>query len=117
MNTQLSLADQFAYFLAEKNVKNVYELSGGMIAFLTDAIYRHGKTQIINTRNEQAAGFAAEASTRVSGIPSVAMGTSGPGATNLITAIGSSYFDSSPVLFITGQVHTLELRTRRPFEL
>jgi len=111
MNTQLSLADQFAYFLAEKNVKNVYELSGGMIAFLTDAIYRHGKTQIINTRNEQAAGFAAEASTRVSGIPSVAMGTSGPGATNLITAIGSSYFDSSPVLFITGQVHTLELRS------
>ena len=81
-----------------------------MIAFLTDAIHRHGATNIVNTRNEQAAGFAAEGSARVSGIPSVAMGTSGPGATNLITAIGSSYFDSTPVLFITGQVHTSEIR-------
>jgi len=104
------VADHLAIFLAEKNVKNVYELSGGMIAFLTDAIYRHGVTNIVNTRSEQAAGFAAEGSARVSGIPSVAMGTSGPGATNLITAIGSSYFDSTPVLFITGQVHTSEIR-------
>ena len=104
------MADHLAIFLAEKNVKNVYELSGGMIAFLTDAIHRHGATNIVNTRNEQAAGFAAEGSARVSGIPSVAMGTSGPGATNLITAIGSSYFDSTPVLFITGQVHTSEIR-------
>lgn len=104
------MADHLAIFLAEKNVKNVYELSGGMIAFLTDAIYRHGVTNIVNTRSEQAAGFAAEGSARVSGIPSVAMGTSGPGATNLITAIGSSYFDSTPVLFITGQVHTSEIR-------
>ena len=104
------MADHLAIFLAEKNVKNVYELSGGMIAFLTDAIHRHGATNIVNTRNEQAAGFAAEGSARVSGIPSIAMGTSGPGATNLITAIGSSYFDSTPVLFITGQVHTSEIR-------
>lgn len=110
LTTQLTVADYFAEFLAEKGVKNVYQLSGGMIAFLTDSIYRHGKTNLINTRNEQAAGFAAEGSTRVSGIPSVAMGTSGPGATNLVTAIGSAYFDSTPVIFITGQVHTLELR-------
>ena len=110
MSNQVRLDDYFADFLVKKNVKNVYELSGGMIAFLTDAIYRQGKINIINTRHEQAAGFAAEGSTRVSGIPSVAMGTSGPGATNLMTAIGSAYFDSTPVLFVTGQVHTLELR-------
>ncbi len=110
MSNRRTVADYFAEFLAEKNVKNVYQLSGGMIAFFTDSIYRHGKTNLINTRNEQGAGFAAEGSTRVSGIPSVAMGTSGPGATNLMTAIGSAYFDSTPVLFITGQVHTLELR-------
>jgi len=111
VSAEITVADHFAHFLEEKHVANVYELSGGMIAFLTDAIHRHGKTKIINTRNEQTAGFAAEGSTRVSGIPSVAMGTSGPGATNLITAIGSAYFDSTPVLFITGQVHTLELRS------
>jgi acetolactate synthase-1/2/3 large subunit len=111
LSAEITVADHFAHFLAENNVANVYELSGGMIAFLTDSIYRLGKTKIVNTRNEQAAGFAAEGSSRVSSIPSVAMGTSGPGATNLITAIGSAYFDSTPVLFVTGQVHTLELRT------
>lgn len=109
----MTVADYLAQFLAKQNVKNVYELSGGMIAFLTDAIYLRGETNIVNTRNEQAAGFAAEGSARVSGIPSVAMGTSGPGATNLITAIGSAYFDSTPVLFVTGQVHTSEIRSNK----
>jgi acetolactate synthase-1/2/3 large subunit len=110
MKPELTVADYFARFIAEKKVSAVYELSGGMIAFLSDAIYRFGKTPIINTRHEQTAGFAAEAATRATGIPNVAMGTSGPGATNLITAIGSSYFDSTPTIFITGQVHTKELR-------
>jgi acetolactate synthase-1/2/3 large subunit len=106
----MTVADYFAHFISEKNVPAVFELSGGMIAFLTDSIYRLGKTKIINTRHEQTAGFAAESASRVSGIPNVAMGTSGPGATNLITAIGSAYFDSTPTLFITGQVHTLEIK-------
>ena len=50
----------------------------------------------------------------MTGIPGVAMATSGPGATNLITAIGSCYFDSVPVVFITGQVNRNELRGGRP---
>jgi acetolactate synthase-1/2/3 large subunit len=111
MASKLTVADYFAHFIADKKVPAVYELSGGMIAFLTDSIFRLGKTKIINTRHEQAAGFAAESATRVSGIPNVAMGTSGPGATNLITAIGSAFFDSSPTIFITGQVHTQEIRS------
>ena len=110
MKIEMTVADYFAKFIAEKEVSVVYELSGGMIAFLSDAIFRHGKTKIINTRHEQTAGFAAEAASRVTGIPHIAMGTSGPGATNLITAIGSSYFDSTPTIFVTGQVHTNELR-------
>ncbi len=111
VNSKLTVADYFAHFIAEKEVPAVFELSGGMIAFLTDSIFRLGKTKIINTRHEQAAGFAAEAATRISGIPNVAMGTSGPGATNLITAIGSAYFDSTPTIFVTGQVHTQEIRS------
>ena len=103
-------ADLIASFLAEKEVPAIFELSGGMIAFLTDAVARLGKTPIINTRHEQAAGFAAEGATRVTGRTSVAMGTSGPGATNLITAIASSYFDSVPTIFITGQVNQNELK-------
>lgn len=111
VTSKLTVADYFAHFIAEKEVPAVFELSGGMIAFLTDSIFRLGKTIIINTRHEQAAGFAAEAATRISGIPNVAMGTSGPGATNLITAIGSAYFDSTPTIFVTGQVHTQEIRS------
>ena len=89
-------ADLIAAFFADNGVPAVFELSGGMIAFLTDAVARLGKTPIINTRHKQAAGFAAEGATRVSGRSAAAMGTSGPGATNLITAIASSYFDSVP---------------------
>ncbi len=81
-----------------------------MIAFIVDAIYRFGITPIIGMRHEQAAGFAAETCTRVSKIPSVALGTSGPGATNLITAIASSFFDSVPTIYITGQVNQLEIK-------
>lgn len=103
-------ADLIATFFAENDVSAVFELSGGMIAFITDAVARLGKTTIINTRHEQAAGFAAEGATRVSGKSSVAMGTSGPGATNLITAIASSFFDSVPTIFVTGQVNQNEIK-------
>jgi len=103
-------SDLVATFFAERNVPAVFELSGGMIAFLTDAIARYGKTPIISTRHEQAAGFAAEGATRITGRSAVAMATSGPGATNLITAIASSYFDSVPTIFITGQVNQSELK-------
>lgn len=98
-------------FIAEKQTPAVFQLSGGMIAFMIDAIGRLGQTKIINTRHEQAAGFAAEGSARISKNPGFAMGTSGPGATNLLTPIASSFFDSVPVIYITGQVNQKELRT------
>lgn len=106
-----TLADCIARFIAEKNTPAVFQLSGGMTAFMIDAIGTLAKTPIINTRHEQAAGFAAEGSARISRIPGFAMGTSGPGATNLLTPIASSYFDSIPVVYITGQVNQKELRT------
>lgn len=103
-------ADLFAQFLADKNVEVVFQLSGGMIAFLADSIERLGKSALINNRHEQASGFAAEGYARVKGQAAVAMGTSGPGATNLITAIGSCFFDSVPAIFVTGQVNQRELK-------
>jgi acetolactate synthase-1/2/3 large subunit len=107
---QTILADCIASFIADKSTPAVFQLSGGMIAFMIDAIARLGKTPIINTRHEQAAGFAAEGSARVTKVPGFAFGTSGPGATNLLTPIASSYFDSIPVVYITGQVNQKELR-------
>ena len=106
-----TLADCIATFIAEKNTPAVFQLSGGMIAFMIDAIGRLRKTPIINMRHEQAAGFAAEGSSKISGIPGFAFATSGPGATNLLTSIASSFFDSNPVVYITGQVNQKEQRT------
>lgn len=98
-----TLADCIARFIAEKNTPAVFQLSGGMIAFMIDAIGRLGKTPIINTRHEQAAGFSAEGSARISGIPGFAMGTSGPGATNLLTPIACCFSFRGAKLLVTGE--------------
>lgn len=109
----MKAADYIARFLTQRGVRHVFELSGGMITHLLDSCYRLGGPTLISTRHEQVAGFAAEGWARMTGIPGVAMATSGPGATNLLTAIGSCYFDSTPAVFITGQVNRHELRGSR----
>ena len=97
-------------FLSQKKITHVFDLTGGMIAFLEDAISKKKGMVCVPVHHEQAAGFAAEGYARKGQNFGVAMATSGPGATNLITAIGSSYFDSVPTMFIVGQVHTENLK-------
>jgi len=109
----MTVAEYVAKFLAAQGVTHAFELSGGMITHLLDAIVAHGETKLVDMRHEQAAGFAAEGWARMTGKPGVAFATSGPGATNLLTAIGSCYFDSTPAVFITGQVPTKELKQDR----
>jgi acetolactate synthase-1/2/3 large subunit len=106
-------SDFIVRFLAERGVTHVFEVSGGMITHLLDSCYRLGAPELVSVRHEQAAGFAAEGLARITGVPGVAMATSGPGATNLLTAIGSLYFDSYPAVFITGQVNRHELKGER----
>jgi acetolactate synthase-1/2/3 large subunit len=106
-------ADYIADELRRRGVSHVFEVAGGMIAHLIDAIHRSGDIRLVTVHHEQAAGLAAEGWARVSGIPGVAMATSGPGATNLLTAIGSCYFDSTPAVFITGQVNRAERKRGR----
>ena len=106
----MKVADWISNFLVDNGITHVYQLSGGMTAFVADSMARTPGIEIISLRHEQAAGFAAEGYSRVAGVPAVAMGTSGPGATNLVTAIASAYFDSVPVIFITGQVHQNEIK-------
>lgn len=102
-----------AQFLESRGVTHVYELIGGMITFIEDAIHRNSRIKIVCMHHEQAAAFAAEGWARISGVPGVALATSGPGATNLITGIGSCYFDSIPAIFITGQVNRHEQKGDR----
>lgn len=104
----MKVSDFVAKFLEEKGVECVFELSGGMITHLLDSLSQNTKIKIITVHHEQSAAFAADACGRITGIPGVAMATSGPGATNLLTGIGSCYFDSSPAIFITGQVNRHE---------
>ncbi len=110
---EVKVADWIAEYLAEQGVTRVYELIGGMIVHMVDAIHRQGRIELVSVRHEQAAAFAADAEGRITRIPGVAMATSGPGATNLLTGIGSCYFDSSPAVFITGQVNRHEQRRDR----
>lgn len=110
----MKVSDFVADFLSKKGIKMVFELSGGMITHLLDSLRQTTDIQIVTMHHEQAAAFAAEGFARVSGLPGVALATSGPGATNLLTGIGSCYFDSVPAIFITGQVNTHEQKGDNP---
>ncbi|GGI28251.1 thiamine pyrophosphate-binding protein [Pedobacter mendelii] len=109
----MKASDFIAQFLSKKGIESVFELSGGMITHILDSLNQTTDIKIITMHHEQAAAFAAEGYGRVTGLPGVAMATSGPGATNLLTGIGSCYFDSTPAIFITGQVNTHEQKGKR----
>lgn len=110
----MKLSDYVIETLAAAGVRHVYELIGGMITHLIDSTHGRNDIRCISVRHEQAAAFAAEAEARCTGTIGAAMATSGPGATNLVTGIGSCWFDSIPCLFLTGQVNTYEMRHDRP---
>jgi acetolactate synthase-1/2/3 large subunit len=105
---KIKASEYIAKFLRAQDVKYIFEMSGGMITQLLDAIHAEGGIDIVSVHHEQSASFAVDAYGRCTGNVAVGMATSGPGATNLITGIASCYFDSSPALFITGQVNTHE---------
>ena len=112
--TQLKLSDYVLDFLASQGITHIFEVAGGSLAHLLDSMYDRKSITAISMHHEMAAAMAAEGYSRTSGNFGVAMATSGPGATNLITGIGSCFFDSIPSLFITGQVNTYEFKFERP---
>jgi acetolactate synthase-1/2/3 large subunit len=101
-------AEYIAAFLAKVGSDRVFLLTGGACAFMIDAVARHPKLSHTSFQHEQSAAMAADALWRVARKVGVSMATSGPGATNLITGIACSYFDSIPSLHITGQVNQRE---------
>lgn len=101
-------AEYVAAFLARVGVENVFVLTGGACAFMIDAVSLHPSLKYTCFLHEQSAAMAADAVWRVRRRVGVTMATSGPGATNLITGIACSYFDSIPTLHITGQVNQRE---------
>lgn len=103
----MMLSDYVVDFLVSKEIQHGYFMIGGSLGFLADSCARKNYS-IYTMHHEQAAAFAAEAQAAVTRKPGFAAATSGPGATNLITGIGSAFFASLPVIFITGQVNTFE---------
>lgn len=106
----IKVSDFIAEFIEKKGITSVFELSGGMITHILDSLHQKTGVNIVTMHHEQSAAFAAEGFARISGLPGIALATSGPGATNLLTGIGSCYFDSTPAIFITGQVNRHELK-------
>lgn len=108
----MKASDAVAHVLAANSVTYGFELIGGMIAHLVDSINRLGKTKLVSLHHEQAAAFAAGGIARSTHNKQIglALGTSGPGATNLITGIADCWLDSYPCIFLTGQVNTYEMK-------
>ncbi|MBI9078345.1 MAG: acetolactate synthase large subunit [Pseudodesulfovibrio sp.] len=90
--------------LERQGIKVIAGIPGGANLPLYDALGQNGKIRHVLTRHEQGAGFIAQGMARVSGDPAVFFATSGPGATNTLTAIADAKLDSIPIICITGQV-------------
>jgi acetolactate synthase-1/2/3 large subunit len=106
----LKASNYIVEILKAEGIKVVFGYQGGAITHLVDSISKAEGITFISNYHEQASAFCAEGYSRISGNFGVAIATSGPGATNLITGIGSAYFDSIPCLYITGQVNTNEYK-------
>ncbi len=104
----MNLSDYVLRFLLKKKVKEVFLITGGAISFLVDSFSKNKKIKYISVGHEQGAAMMADAYSREGPNFSCTMVTSGPGATNLLTGIACSYFDSIPSLHICGQVNTYE---------
>lgn len=110
----MKLSDYVIDFIAKQGVSHIFEFIGGAITHLLDSTVDRDDIQCVSVHHEQTGAFAAEAYARINGKLGVAMATSGPGALNMVTGVGSCWFDSVPCLFITGQVNTYEYKFDRP---
>ena len=110
----MKLSDYVIDFLAKRGVSHIFGISGGAAVHLFNSAARHPAMDFVCPQHEQSAAIAADGYARVSGKLGVAVTTSGPGATNLLTGVCCSYYDSVPTLMITGQVATHRLKGARP---
>ncbi|MCC6202542.1 MAG: acetolactate synthase large subunit [Gammaproteobacteria bacterium] len=97
-------AELVVRLLERQGVATVAGIPGGAILPIYDALARRGSIRHVLSRHEQGAGFIAQGMARVTGQPAVCLASSGPGVTNLLTAIADARLDSIPLVAITGQV-------------
>src|SRR3989344_9261498 len=107
----MQVRDYILNYLVSQGVKHVFLVTGGAIAFIVDAFSKRKDIRYVCVAHEQAGAMMADAYSRMGPGYAATMVTSGPGATNLITGICCSWFDSIPTIHITGQVNTFEQKS------
>jgi len=106
----LKLSDYVAHFLSKQGIRHVFAVSGGASLHLIHSVAETPGITYVCPQHEQAGAMAADGYARATGNLGAAMVTSGPGATNLLTGVCCSYYDSVPVIYITGQVSTFRMK-------
>src|ERR1700744_836201 len=97
-------------------VRHVFIFPGGTIAPILDRIEKRSRIEVVCPRTEQGAGYAALGYARMTGETAVFMVTSGPGVTNAVTPVADAYYDNIPMVVITGQVGTGDMRGNLPIK-
>lgn len=106
----MRVADYVFEFIARQGVGHVFFLPGGGAMHLNNALFRQGALTPVSMLHEQGAAIAAEGYARTSGNFGACLVTSGPGATNAITGLAGAWFESTPVMFVSGQVKRADLK-------
>jgi acetolactate synthase-1/2/3 large subunit len=99
-------AEIFLESLRKEGVKTLFALPGGVVLKIFDVLHQQNDIQVILTRHEQGAGHMAEGYAKATGKPGVALVTSGPGMSNIVTALVDASMDSVPIVVFSGQVPT-----------
>src|SRR5947207_15346180 len=99
-------AEIFVEALRHEGVKTIFGLPGGVVLKIFDVLHQQKDIEVILTRHEAGAGHMAEGYAKATGKPGVALVTSGPGMTNVVTPLVDAYMDSVPIVVFTCQVPT-----------
>ncbi|HPH95605.1 MAG TPA: thiamine pyrophosphate-binding protein [Anaerolineaceae bacterium] len=107
----MKLSDYVFEFVADQGVRQIFMVAGGGAMHLNNSLGKSPRLEYICNLHEQAAAIAAEGAAKLTKKLGVALVTTGPGGTNTVTGVAGAWLDSSPVMFISGQVKRADLHT------
>ncbi len=109
----IKLSDYVIKFLSDRGVKRIFMLTGGGCMHLVDSVGRQPGLEYVCCLHEQGAAYAAQAHAEFTGSLAAVLVTTGPGGTNAVTGLAAAWLDSTPCIFLSGQVKRADLLTGR----
>src|SRR5207302_6774194 len=106
----MKLSDYVVQFIAEQGTKHVFLVTGGGAMHLNHSLGMESRIQAVCNSHEQASAICAEGYAKATGQLGVCMVTTGPGGTNAVTGVAGAWLDSTPTLFISGQVKRSDMK-------